>query len=184
MALERCTFSLREVIFEALTSLAFGAAAKNLDVFLEIHPAVPDLVVGDGSRLGQVVKNLVGNSQKFTTSGSITLTAHLMDTDPEGRWRVQFHVIDTGIGIEEDKLQRIFDSFMQADGSVTRKYGGTGLGLTISRNLVQMMGGHLDVESEVGKGSDFAFDVILGPADPEVELRKQIEKMTRISAFF
>ncbi|PLW22706.1 hypothetical protein PCASD_13739 [Puccinia coronata f. sp. avenae] len=177
MALERCTFSLREVIFEALTSLAFGAAAKNLDVFLEIHPAVPDLVVGDGSRLGQVVKNLVGNSQKFTTSGSITLTAHLMDTDAEGRWRVQFHVIDTGIGIEEDKLQRIFDSFMQADGSVTRKYGGTGLGLTISRNLVQMMGGHLDVESEVGKGSDFAFDVILGPADPEVELRKQIEKI-------
>ncbi|KAA1089539.1 hypothetical protein PGT21_021348 [Puccinia graminis f. sp. tritici] len=177
MALERCTFSLREVIFEALTSLAFGAAAKNLDVFLEIHPAVPDLVVGDGSRLGQVVKNLVGNSQKFTTSGSITLTAHLMGTDPEGRWRVEFHVIDTGIGIEEDKLQRIFDSFMQADGSVTRKYGGTGLGLTISRNLVQMMGGHLDVESEVGKGSDFGFDVILGPADPEVELRKQIEKI-------
>ncbi|OAV88912.1 hypothetical protein PTTG_03826 [Puccinia triticina 1-1 BBBD Race 1] len=177
MALERCSFSLREVVFEALTSLAFGAAAKNLDVFLEIHPAVPDLVVGDGSRLGQVVKNLVGNSQKFTTSGSITLTAHLMDTDPEGRWRVEFHVIDTGIGIEEDKLQRIFDSFMQADGSVTRKYGGTGLGLTISRNLVQMMGGHLDVESEVGKGSDFGFDVILGPADPEVELRKQIEKI-------
>ncbi|POW15236.1 hypothetical protein PSHT_07156 [Puccinia striiformis] len=161
----------------ALTSLAFGAAAKNLDVFLEIHPAVPDLVIGDGSRLGQVVKNLVGNSQKFTTSGSITLTANLMDTDAKGRWRVQFHVIDTGIGIEEDKLQRIFDSFMQADGSVTRKYGGTGLGLTISRNLVQMMGGHLDVESEVGKGSDFAFDVILGPADPEVELRKQIEKI-------
>ncbi|KAI7942100.1 hypothetical protein MJO28_012127 [Puccinia striiformis f. sp. tritici] len=177
MALERCTFSLREVVFEALTSLAFGAAAKNLDVFLEIHPAVPDLVIGDGSRLGQVVKNLVGNSQKFTTSGSITLTANLMDTDAKGRWRVQFHVIDTGIGIEEDKLQRIFDSFMQADGSVTRKYGGTGLGLTISRNLVQMMGGHLDVESEVGKGSDFAFDVILGPADPEVELRKQIEKI-------
>lgn len=179
MALERCTFSLREVIFEALTSLAFGAAAKSLDVFFEIHPAVPDLVVGDGSRLGQVIKNLVGNSQKFTTEGSITLTATLVNTDKEGNSRVQFHVIDTGIGIEEDKLQRIFDSFMQADGSVTRKYGGTGLGLTISRNLVQMMGGHLDVESQVGKGSDFMFDVILGPADPEVELRKQIEKIDK-----
>ncbi|KAH9814854.1 hypothetical protein DFH28DRAFT_894067 [Melampsora americana] len=177
MALERCPFSLREVIFEALTSLAFGAAAKNIDVFFEIHPAVPDLVLGDGSRLGQVIKNLVGNSQKFTKSGSITLTADLIKHDEEGRSRVQFHVIDTGIGIEKDKLQRIFDSFMQADGSVTRKYGGTGLGLTISRNLVQMMGGQLNVESEVDKGSDFVFDVLLGSTDDEVELRKQIEKI-------
>lgn len=177
MALERCPFSLREVIFEALTSLAFGAAAKNIDVFFEIHPAVPDLVLGDGSRLGQVIKNLVGNSQKFTKSGSITLTADLVNRDEEGRSRVQFHVIDTGIGIEKDKLQRIFDSFMQADGSVTRKYGGTGLGLTISRNLVQMMGGQLNVESEVDKGSDFVFDVLLGSTNDEVELRKQIEKI-------
>ncbi|KAI8444235.1 hypothetical protein BY996DRAFT_4601214, partial [Phakopsora pachyrhizi] len=177
MALEKCSFSLREVIFEALTSLAFGAATKSLDVFFEIHPAVPDIVIGDGSRLGQVIKNLVGNSQKFTPSGSITLTAELVTRDCNGKWKVQFHVIDTGIGIEKDKLQRIFGSFMQADGSVTRKYGGTGLGLTISRNLVQMMGGHLDVESEVGKGSDFMFDVLLGQADQDVELRKQIEKV-------
>ncbi|KAG0141877.1 hypothetical protein CROQUDRAFT_673888 [Cronartium quercuum f. sp. fusiforme G11] len=177
MALERCPFSLREVIFEALTSLAFGAAAKNIEVFFEIHPAVPDLVLGDGSRLGQVIKNLVGNSQKFTKSGSITLTAHLVPGADEGWSRVQFHVIDTGIGIEKDKLQRIFDSFMQADGSVTRKYGGTGLGLTISRNLVQMMGGQLNVESEVDKGSDFVFEVLLGSTNAEVELRKQIEKI-------
>ncbi|MBW0480484.1 hypothetical protein O181_020199 [Austropuccinia psidii MF-1] len=177
MALEKCTFSLREVIFEALTSLAFGAATKNLDVFLKLHPAVPDLVVGDGSRLGQVIKNLVGNSQKFTMSGSITLTVDLVNIDEEGSSRIQFHVIDTGIGIEKDKLQRIFDSFMQADGSVTRKYGGTGLGLTISRNLVQMMGGQLNVESEVDRGSNFSFDLLLGLADTAVELRKQTEKI-------
>lgn len=114
------------------------------------------------------------NAQKFTDSGSITLTARAKE-QKDGYCRMEFHIVDTGIGVAEDQLLRIFNSFMQADGSEKRKYGGTGLGLTISRNLVRMMGdGDLNVKSQVGQGSDFFFDCHLKVAAPTTELHEHL----------
>ncbi|HYH64816.1 MAG TPA: PAS domain S-box protein [Urbifossiella sp.] len=159
MDLDPVPFSLRDQVGDALKALAPRAHGKGLELACDIPETVPDLVVGDPGRLRQVLTNLAGNAVKFTAAGEVVVRAETVTdpTDPDGV-RLRFAVIDTGIGIPADKLDAVFDPFTQADGSTTRKYGGTGLGLTISTRLVTMMGGRVWAESELGRGSTFWFE--------------------------
>jgi two-component system sensor histidine kinase/response regulator len=159
-------FALRDALGDALRTLAPRAQAKGLELACDVAASVPDEIVGDPGRLRQVVLNLAGNAVKFTDRGEVVVSVGLVEARP-GAVRLHFAVSDTGIGIPPEKLGRIFAPFEQADGSTTRKYGGTGLGLTISARLVALMGGRLRAESEPGVGSTFAFSAAFGlPASP------------------
>src|SRR5213082_2325373 len=162
--LESVDFDVRDSLESALKTLAVRADEKGLELLCEVAPEVPEVARGDITRLRQVLLNLVGNAIKFTNEGEVAVKARQEAKDECGMI-VHFTVSDTGIGIPENKRELIFDPFAQADSSTTRKYGGTGLGLTISNRLVQMMGGRIWVESEEGRGSDFHFTVRLQIAD-------------------
>jgi signal transduction histidine kinase/CheY-like chemotaxis protein/ligand-binding sensor domain-containing protein/HPt (histidine-containing phosphotransfer) domain-containing protein len=154
--LEMGEFSLCHVVGETMKTLALRAHQKGLELVFDSGCNVPDVLLGDGARLRQVLVNLVGNAIKFTEQGEIVLSATM---EPSGNEKVEIHfaIRDTGIGISHQKQKAIFDPFEQADGSTTRRYGGTGLGLAISARIVSMMGGRIWVESELGKGSTFHF---------------------------
>jgi two-component system sensor histidine kinase/response regulator len=162
--LETIDFNLRESLETTLKTLALRADEKGLELLCEVAPEVPEIVRGDSSRLRQIVVNLVGNAIKFTDVGEVAIRVQL-ESREGSECICRFTVADSGIGIPEDKRESIFDPFSQADTSTTRKYGGTGLGLTISTRLVRMMGGKIWVESEMGSGSQFHFTVRLGVAD-------------------
>jgi signal transduction histidine kinase/CheY-like chemotaxis protein len=175
LALESIDFRLRDVLGDTLHTLATQAAEKRLELAGRISPETPDALIGDPGRLRQIIINLVGNAIKFTKHGEVVVD---VETESVTDNKACLHVVvrDTGIGIPPDKLQHIFEAFSQADASTTRRFGGTGLGLTISSQLVGMMGGRIWVESEVGKGSEFhftsVFDLQLGvseklPAPPK-----------------
>ena len=149
-------FSLRQCISETRKMFAIAAAEKKLSLEIQIADNVPDGLIGDPDRLRQVLLNLVGNAMKFTSQGGICMMV-AQEPDDEDGMLLHFAVRDTGIGIPADKQELIFEAFRQADGSTTRKYGGTGLGLSICSRLVEMMGGSIYVESEVGAGSTFHF---------------------------
>ncbi len=168
--LDRVDFSLRETIEAALKTVAVRAHEKHLELLCDVASEVPEIAHGDGMRIRQVLLNLASNAIKFTDRGEVSLSVKLLEPGPNG-YTVQFTLADTGIGIAPDKLDLIFNPFSQADGSTTRKYGGTGLGLTISNRLVEMMGGRMWVESEVGQGSRFHFTVQLGAAKSGVLAR-------------
>ncbi|MHB0968356.1 MAG: hybrid sensor histidine kinase/response regulator [Thermoanaerobaculia bacterium] len=155
LELEALPFRLRTLLIESLRTLAFNAEEKGLACTLLVDPEVPDTLVGDATRLRQVIVNLLSNSLKFTTAGSIGVTVSTDSGGPPGSLR--FSVVDTGIGIPYEKQATIFEAFMQADGSMTRRYGGTGLGLAISARLVEMMGGTIWLESRLQQGSSFHF---------------------------
>jgi len=157
-------YSLRYTIFDSLKSLAVKTDAKGLDLTCDVDENVPDGIVGDAGRLRQIIVNLVGNSLKFTDKGEVSLrvfTEPVPGTHTNPEYRLHFVVSDTGIGISEEKQRTIFEPFTQADGSSTRKYGGTGLGLTISRQLIELMGGKIWLESVRGIGSSFHFVIPL-----------------------
>ena len=160
LELEETEFDIRDAFRNTLKALAVRADEKHLEMTLRISPGVPMRVVGDPTRLRQLIVNLVGNAIKFTEAGNIVVDA---EVEKESTSSVVLHirVSDTGIGIPLDKQNLIFESFAQADGSTTRRFGGTGLGLTISRQLVELLGGRMWVESEVGKGSTFHFTTTL-----------------------
>jgi CheY-like chemotaxis protein len=170
LQLEAIEFSLRDSVGDTLKALALRAEEKDLELACHIDPDVPDALVGDPGRLRQVVVNLVGNALKFTDRGEVLVNVSRLEEDrnrpPEPRTsvRLQFSVADTGIGISPQKQKLIFEAFAQVDSSTTRRYGGTGLGLTISSHLVSMMGGHLWVESAEGEGSTFHFTARFGLA--------------------
>jgi osomolarity two-component system sensor histidine kinase NIK1 len=128
-------------------------------LIFDIDPTIPDQLAGDPLRLRQVITNLIGNAVKFTTKGAVALSCRVKGYHAGGV-ELEFAVADTGIGIRKDKLDVIFDTFAQADGSTTRKYGGTGLGLTISKRLVNLMSGNLWVTSDFGEGSKFFFTLM------------------------
>ena len=157
-------FNLRDSLEATLKTLALRGDEKGLELLCEVAPEVPEVVRGDSSRLRQVVINLVGNAIKFTDEGEVALQVRVEAEDGEDRI-LHFTVSDTGIGIPPEKQKVIFDPFTQADSSTTRKYGGSGLGLTISTRLVRMMGGEIWVESNAGGGSRFHFTVRLRASD-------------------
>ncbi len=158
-------FSLRKCIAETLKMLRIGAVEKGLALESQIVESVPDEVVADPDRLRQTLFNLIGNAIKFTAKGGVYLTVDAFPDEVRGDVAsLRFAVRDTGIGIARDKQQLIFEAFRQADGSTTRKYGGTGLGLAICSRLVEMMGGTIHVESEIGRGSTFYFTARFGVA--------------------
>jgi signal transduction histidine kinase/DNA-binding response OmpR family regulator len=159
--LEQIDFYPQETIDQLMKTFGLTASEKGLELASEMSPGVPEMVVGDPSRLRQVVNNLLGNALKFTACGEIVVTTGIESRDAE-TVVLHFAVRDTGIGIPLEHQQRIFEAFSQADGSTTRKYGGTGLGLTVSWRLVQMMGGRMWLESEPGRGSCFHFTARLG----------------------
>jgi signal transduction histidine kinase/CheY-like chemotaxis protein len=174
--LDPSAFGLRDCVGDALKALALRAHAKGLELAYEAAPDVPDALVGDAGRLRQVLLNLAGNALKFTERGEVVVRVSCVGArgvsagptraDAAGpEIQLHFEVRDTGIGIPKDKLGSIFAPFEQADGSTTRRYGGTGLGLTISARLVAMMGGRVWVESEVGRGSTFHFTATFGVAE-------------------
>jgi two-component system, sensor histidine kinase and response regulator len=168
--LTQMDFSLREGIEKTMKTLATRADEKGLELAFRIAPNIPEWLVGDPDRLRQVIVNLVGNGIKFTERGEVVLEVELESQTAEAA-EIHFSVRDSGIGIPANKLPCIFESFVQADASTTRQYGGTGLGLAISTRLVQLMGGRLWAESEVGKGSTFHFTARLGlPKAPAAKL--------------
>jgi PAS domain S-box-containing protein len=172
LELERSPFNLRDFLGEALKILAVKAHEKKLELAYRVAPDVPDRLIGDHHRFRQVLLNLIGNALKFTDSGEIIVFAQCKSLDGN---RLMLHVAvrDTGVGIATGKQALIFEAFRQADGSTTRKYGGTGLGLAVSAQLVNLMGGQIGVKSVLGKGSLFhftiAFDVVAKGVDiPEM----------------
>ncbi|MGH8507737.1 MAG: response regulator, partial [Gammaproteobacteria bacterium] len=169
LVLENVPFNLRTLIEETVEIYALRADEKNLELLCHIGADVPAQVKGDAARLRQILLNLIGNAIKFTHDGEVVVkvSSHPTLQDPN---RLLFSVSDTGIGIHADKIDTIFDSFSQADSSTTRKYGGTGLGLTISKRLVELMGGWISAESVEEKGSVFSFAIRLESA-PEPQAR-------------
>ena len=158
MEIERVEFELHETLESVLGILGSKASERGLELCGVFESNVPYLVYGDAGRIRQILLNLVGNALKFTETGGVKVVVSLSSINHEsGRSVVRFAVIDSGIGIHQEKMHRLFHSFSQVDSSTTRKYGGTGLGLKICQRLVQLMGGEIGVQSEVGKGSTFWF---------------------------
>jgi two-component system, sensor histidine kinase and response regulator len=161
LEIESVAFNLRDSIGDILQTMGLRATEKGLELAYEVSHDIPDTVMGDPGRLRQIIVNLVGNAIKFTEKGEVVLSVALEESE-EAEVLLHFIVKDTGIGIPQEQQKRIFESFTQADTSTTRKYGGTGLGLTISARLVALFGGRIWVESEVGKGSEFHFTLRMG----------------------
>lgn len=157
---EEIDFSLSDIIIQVKDLFKFKAAEKNLLLESKIDPQIPEYLKGDPHRLNQILVNLFSNALKFTNEGKVTCEIELLDEDDHS-CHLLFSVVDTGTGIPEDKLRSIFDSFTQADSDITRKYGGTGLGLTITKRLIELQGGGIDVESRLNKGSKFSFNLKL-----------------------
>jgi signal transduction histidine kinase/HPt (histidine-containing phosphotransfer) domain-containing protein len=155
--LESTNFDLNAVFATTMELMSFRARDKGLDLSLKIEPGTPFHLVGDEYRLKQVLTNLIGNAIKFTERGAVRVSIRPVEAVPEAGCALQFQVTDSGIGIEEAKLSLIFDRFAQADSSITRRYGGSGLGLSICRTLAEKMGGAISVESAPGRGSTFYF---------------------------
>ncbi len=163
--IEHDEFLLSDSVEVALDLFAQRAMERELDFLYEIAPDVPAVVKGDCMRLRQVLVNLLGNAVKFTESGEIMLSVAADPIQEDGRQRLHFAVRDTGIGIPPEALARLFEMFYQVDASTTRRYGGTGLGLAISKRLIELMGGGVEVESQLGLGSIFRFSVLVEPVD-------------------
>ena len=157
MSIENIGFSLEHMLRDTMKSLAVRAHQKNLELLLHVESDVPERIIGDPGRLRQVILNLVGNAIKFTEAGEIEVSVRKCGTGTADKASLCFSVRDTGIGIPRDKFATIFESFSQADTSTTRRFGGTGLGLTISAQLIELMGSKIELDSEEGKGSTFHF---------------------------
>jgi len=185
LEIEHIDMKLRETMGDTMKALCLKAHEKDLELILAVDPDVPDRLVGDPVRLRQVITNLIGNAIKFTSHGEVVVKVEMSksQTHPD-KTALWFCVTDTGIGIPEDKLAVIFEAFSQADGSITRRYGGTGLGLTISTRLVEQMEGKLTAESVPGQGSTFHFTAIFGlstasnsePSEVEADISRLAER--------
>jgi signal transduction histidine kinase len=161
--LEITQLVLQDIIGEVAALAEVRIAGRPIELIVDVDPEIPEVLMGDPLRLSQIFTNLINNATKFTESGSITLQIK-QEQVIGNNVKLSFSVIDTGIGMTGEQLQHLFNAFTQADGSITRKYGGTGLGLVISKSLVELMGGELQVESEYGKGSRFFFTITLAMA--------------------
>ena len=161
---------LEELVSEAFNIVSYGIDQKGLEMLIDIDYNIPRFIWTDAMRLKQVFVNLLSNALKFTAAGEIVLYVKILDDLGAGKKRLRFGVRDSGIGIHKDKQEEIFDAFAQEDGSITKRYGGTGLGLTISNKILGLSNSILQLESEQGKGSDFFFDMVLDTEDEEYDL--------------
>lgn len=158
MELEEISFNLRVAIQNITDSIAYRSKQKGLEFSCQLDSKIPEIIIGDPARLRQIIMNLSGNALKFTDKGSVCIEVKAME-ETEDSVKIGFRVIDTGGGIPRDKLDKIFQKFEQVDGSITRRFGGTGLGLTIVKSLVELMGGEVSVTSVYGQGSEFFFHI-------------------------
>jgi PAS domain S-box-containing protein len=161
LSIETIDFDLDKVLENVGNLMSEKASAKGLELIFEVAPDVSTHFRGDPLRLGQILINFCNNAVKFTEHGEVSVAVRVLEDNPDSQL-VQFSVSDTGIGMTEAQIARLFQAFEQADASTTRKYGGTGLGLAISKQLTELMGGHVEVKSELGKGSIFTFTARLG----------------------
>lgn len=160
VALQNSQFSLGELIESLNLSISSALIKKNLNLIIDVQEGLPDLYNGDVKKIRQVLLNLLNNAVKFTESGDVKISVE--EQARTGSWySLRFSVVDNGIGIAEETLPKLFEPFVQADGSITRRYGGTGLGLSICRKLVTLMSGEIGVESKIGSGSKFWFMIPL-----------------------
>ena len=167
--IENIPFDLRVTVEDVANSFSHRAEQKGLNYISFLSPNVPPRLIGDPARLRQIMVNLMGNALKFTHKGELYFKGELVE-ELADRVKIRFSIKDTGIGIPEDRQATIFESFTQADGSTTRKYGGTGLGTTISKQLAEMMGGEIGFESEEGKGSTFWFTALFGKREENEQI--------------
>jgi len=175
LELEKEPFDLEKVVEDSVNIVSSGARSKGLDLSYSLEPDVPCQILGDPARLKQILVNLLGNALKFTEKGEISATVSASGPSPriDGLEEIVFAIKDTGIGISKDHMGRLFQSFSQADPSTTRKFGGTGLGLVISKNLAERMGGRIWAESEPGKGSVFYFTIRAQPTSAALPEREE-----------
>jgi signal transduction histidine kinase len=166
LELEHSPFDLRRLVEDLLTAIDVKARERGNNLVIDIRDNVPDRVIGDPLRLMQVLNNLLSNAVKFTQNGEVTLIMQVLETNGT-RSRVGFAVRDTGVGIDDKKLEYIFKPFSQASSSITRQYGGTGLGLAITSELLQLMGSEVKVQTQLGKGSTFHFELEFECVKPE-----------------
>lgn len=170
LELESIPFLLNECIEDSLELIASKAAEKDIEIFYRMSEDVPHIILGDVTRLRQILTNLIGNAVKFTSKGEVDVSVSVEESN-KNDYKLKFVVRDTGIGIPKDKMDRLFKPFSQVDSSTTRSYGGTGLGLVISKKLVELMGGNILVESEEGKGSKFIFSIKTSVPTVETSLK-------------
>ena len=171
--LESIPFSLKEIINGICHSLSFKTRDKNVELTADIDSRIPELVLGDPVRVNQILLNLVDNAVKFTENGKVTIKLSEVMNSSESL-SINFTIVDTGIGINEEKIDHIFDSFKQESSETTRQYGGTGLGLAISKELVHLMGGKLSVKSTYGIGSTFYFELVFKKAADKSKMEKSV----------
>jgi PAS domain S-box-containing protein len=179
--LENREFSLRDCVGHTAQTLGIRAGEKNLELLCHIPPDLPDVLIGDAGRLGQIILNLVGNAIKFTECGEIEINVSV-ESNLDDSICLHFSVRDTGIGIPQEKLDHIFDSFSQVDASTTRRFGGTGLGLAISSQLVEMMDGRIWVESEVDHGTTFHFTACFDVHSQQQRVPAELEALSQVPA--
>ena len=158
MDFEKIPFSIEDAVETAYHTLLFKADDKKLSFKINIHPDAPKILIGDPTRLNQILINIAGNAIKFTEKGGVTIEINEVSKEDNISF-IQYSIIDTGIGIAEENIGKIFESFSQASGDTTRKFGGTGLGLTISKQLIELQGGSLQVRSQLGTGTTFSFTI-------------------------
>ena len=177
MTIEKIKFNLRSVMEHLSNTVNLKAVDKDLEIIFSIDERIPDILRGDPLRLGQILINLVDNAIKFTEKGIIEVSTKIIE-ETDGNIIISFSVRDEGIGMSDEQVANVFDSFFQGDDSITRNYGGTGLGLTISKKLVELMDGRLNVESSPGKGTEFVFEIPLGKIhekeQEEIRLLKKV----------
>ena len=174
LTLENMEFDIYDVIVEVTNLFAYQAREKGIELIMEIDQDLNHYMIGDPVRMKQIIANLVSNALKFTQKGHVFIRVNKGVTDEAGKLNLIMSIEDTGIGIPKDKQSRVFEKFSQAEESTTRRFGGTGLGLTIVSELVEMMGGHIHVESEEGEGATFLFNVLLGEGK-EKDTKQKIE---------
>ena len=165
--LDPVPFSIRECVQHAVETNICNANAKGIQLSSYVADNIPDQLLGDELRIGQILNNLISNAVKFTAIGSVRVEVYCT-LQKEKELEITFLVLDTGIGISKEDQAKLFKIFSQVDGTITRRYGGTGLGLYVSKQLVELMGGHIDVESEVGKGTTFQVSILLPLAEQTV----------------
>jgi CheY-like chemotaxis protein len=171
---EKIDFNLKDLLFNIQNSLKELAKVNNNEFILDIDPKVPDAIVSDPTKLSQIFINLINNALKFTKNGEVKVVVELFGIK-DNQATIHFEIIDTGIGIAIEKQESIFDSFSQGSIEINRKYGGTGLGLAIVKKLMDLLGGTIKLQSELGKGTTFYFDLEIEISSKKIEQEKEIE---------